>query len=100
MPPLSRTIACLAAALLGLVAGACQDDLAERIDSTCSDYCERSVECNPDSFTLDTCKDYCSSIVEECPQDRRDAALDHYQSCVELTCDELFDCSFAAEDEC
>lgn len=96
-----KAIAFLAAALLGLTLGACNDDdLAERIDSTCATYCERSVECNPDSFTLETCKDYCSSVVEECPSDRRDAALDHYESCSEMVCDALFDCSFAAEDEC
>lgn len=95
-----KPLALFAAALLGLFAGACGDDEAEQIDGACTSYCERSVECNPDSFSFETCHDYCTSVTKECPTDKRDAAIDHYESCGEQVCDALFDCSFEAEDEC
>lgn len=95
-----KTLPLIASALLGLLVGACGDDEAERIDDACTAYCERSVECNPNSFGFDTCHEYCSSVAKECPSSKRDAAIDHYQSCADEACPALYQCSFDAEDEC
>jgi hypothetical protein len=95
-----KPLVLLACALFGALVGACGDDEAERRDEACTAYCERSVECNPDSFGFDTCHDYCVAVVNECPSGKKDAAIDHYASCGEEICNALYDCSFEAEDEC
>lgn len=90
----------LACALIGVLVGACEDDKPDPGDEACTTYCERSVECNPDSFSFDTCHDYCTSVVNECPSDKRAAAIDAYESCVNYGCGVLQECSFDAEAEC
>lgn len=95
-----KPLVLLACALFGVLLGACDDDVADPSDEACTTYCERSVECNPDSFSFDTCHDYCSSVLNECPSGQRGAAIDHYELCAEDVCDALLDCSFEAEGEC
>jgi hypothetical protein len=75
-----------------VVAGACndEDNLTYFGELDCKHYCERKKDC------VDNCIDNCIDNMSDCQADEQQDALDQFDACQDVACNDFTGCAIDA----